>query len=81
MSTTACWLVCSPDEAAPRLAELRELLTVTEVTGPFRPPAPDVLARMHPVRIPGRQHTARPGEPDIGSGQGQRACYRLEVRL
>ena len=81
MSTTVLDLVCPPGEAASRLAELRELLTVTDVTGPFPPPAPDALARMHPVRVPGRQHMPRPGEPDTGPGQGQRACYRLEVRL
>ncbi len=81
MSTTALWLVCPPGDAAPRIAELRGLLTVTGVTGPFPPPAPDALSRMHPVRIPGRCHAARPGEQDTGPGQDQRVCYRLDVRL
>jgi hypothetical protein len=81
MSTTALYLVCPPGEAASRLAELQELLTVTDVTGPFPPPAPDALARMQPVGIPGRQNMPWPGEPDTGPGQGQRPCYRLEARL
>ena len=81
MSINALYLVCPPGETAPRHAELRELLTVTEVTGPFPPPAPDALARMHPVRIPDSQHIARPGEPGTGPGQALRVCYRLEVQL